>query len=76
MDLVGIYGVIGYAVSRRRREIGPRLALGAAHREVRHMFVRQALALVAIGAALGLAAAAGLTRLMTSQLSESVRSTR
>ena len=62
------FGPLGNSPNSRRREIGIRLALGAARGEVRRMFVRQALALVAVGAAIGLAAAAGLTRLMASQL--------
>lgn len=68
LGLVGIYGIVSYAVARRRREIGIRLALGAAHGEIRRMFVRHALMLVGIGAAIGVAAALGLTRLMASQL--------
>lgn len=68
LGLVGIYGIVNYAVSQRRREIGIRLALGSQHAAVRWIFVRQALALVAVGVAIGLAAAAGLTRLMVSQL--------
>ena len=68
LGLIGIYGVVSYAISQRRREIGIRLALGAAHGEVRRMFVRLALVLVAIGVAIGLMASAGLTRLMQSQL--------
>jgi putative ABC transport system permease protein len=68
LGLVGIYGIVSYAISQRRREIGIRLALGAQQGEVRRMFVGQALVLVGIGVALGLGAAAGLTRLMQSQL--------
>jgi predicted permease len=68
LGLVGIYGIVSYAVSQRRREIGIRLALGARAGEVRRMFVQHALALVGIGVAIGLAAAAGLTQLMESQL--------
>jgi ABC-type antimicrobial peptide transport system permease subunit len=68
LGLVGIYGVVSYAVSRRRREIGVRLALGAQRREVSGMFVRHALMLVGIGVAIGLGAAAGLTQLIASQL--------
>lgn len=68
LGLIGIYGVVSYAVSQRRREIGIRLALGAAQGEVRWMFVRHALVLVGIGVAIGLGAAVGLTRLMESQL--------
>lgn len=68
LSLIGIYGVVSYSVSQRRREIGIRLALGAANGQVRAMFVKHALMLVGIGVAIGLAAAAGLTRLMESQL--------
>jgi putative ABC transport system permease protein len=68
LGLVGVYGVVSYAVSRRRREIGIRLALGARRREVSQMFVRHALVLVAAGVVIGLAAAAALTRLIASQL--------
>ena len=68
LNLLGIYGVVSYAVTERRREIGIRLALGAARREVRRIFVRYALVLAGIGVALGLGAAAALTRLMASQL--------
>lgn len=68
LGLVGIYGIVSYAISQRRREIGIRIALGARYGEVRLMFVRHALAIVGIGVAIGLGAAAGLTRLMQSQL--------
>ncbi|MPY87053.1 MAG: FtsX-like permease family protein [Luteitalea sp.] len=68
LGLIGIYGVVSYAVAQRRREIGIRLALGAGQGEVRRMFVRHALVLVGIGVAIGLGASLGLTRLMTSQL--------
>ncbi|MGH7446098.1 MAG: FtsX-like permease family protein, partial [Longimicrobiales bacterium] len=68
LGLIGIYGVVSYGVSQRRREIGIRLALGARPGEVRRMFVQHALVLVGVGVAIGLGAAAGLTRLMTSQL--------
>jgi ABC-type antimicrobial peptide transport system permease subunit len=68
LGLIGIYGVVSYAVAQRRREIGIRLALGAERGQVRRMFVRLALALVALGVGIGLAAAAGLTRLMRAQL--------
>jgi ABC-type antimicrobial peptide transport system permease subunit len=70
LGLIGIYGVIAYAVTQRRREIGIRLALGAQQRELKLMFVRDGLRLSGIGLVIGLAAAAGLTRLMTSLLFE------
>jgi predicted permease len=68
LGLVGIYGLVSYAIAQRRREIGIRIALGAGYGEVRRMFVRHALALVAVGVGIGLAAANVLTRLMESQL--------
>jgi macrolide transport system ATP-binding/permease protein len=61
---LGIYGVMAYAVSRRTREIGVRLALGARPGDVVRMVVRQGMRVAAIGAILGLAVAAGLSRLM------------
>jgi ABC-type antimicrobial peptide transport system permease subunit len=68
LGVVGIYGVISYTVSQRRREIGIRLALGARQRDLERMFVRHGLALAAAGVATGLVAAAGLTRLMSTLL--------
>jgi predicted permease len=68
LSLIGIYGVISYSVSRRTREIGIRLALGAQKNVLRWMFVRSALVLTAMGAAIGLVAAAGLMGLMKSLL--------
>jgi putative ABC transport system permease protein len=68
LGIVGIYGVIAYVVSQRSREIGIRTALGAQPAGLLGMFVRHGLWLTGIGAALGLVAAAGLTRLMSSLL--------
>jgi ABC-type antimicrobial peptide transport system permease subunit len=62
--------VLSYLVSQRTREIGIRMALGAPQREVRRMFVRHGLVLIAIGVAFGLAAAIAITRLMSSLLFE------
>jgi putative ABC transport system permease protein len=70
LGLVGIYGVISYAVSQRTREIGIRLALGAQQRELKTMFLRYGLMLAGAGVAIGLTAAMGLMRLMTSLLFE------
>ena len=66
LALVGIYGVVSYAISQRRREIGIRLALGAGNGRVRRMFVTRALALVGVGVAIGLVASAWLARLLSS----------
>jgi len=68
LGVVGIYGVIAYVVTQRTREIGIRMALGAQRREVRKMFLRQGLVLSAVGLAVGLVIALGLTRLMSSLL--------
>jgi predicted permease len=68
LGIVGIYGVISYAVTQRRREIGIRVALGAQLPKLRRMFVRDGLALVAVGTVIGLIAAAALMGLMKSLL--------
>ncbi len=68
LGVVGLYGVISYAVSQRTREIGIRMALGAQREELTGMFVRHGLVLASIGAACGLAAAFALSRLMSSLL--------
>jgi predicted permease len=68
LGVIGIYGVIAYAVSQRTREIGIRLALGALPREVRSMFVRHGLGLCTIGITIGVTASLGLTRLMKAVL--------
>jgi predicted permease len=68
LGISGIYGVISYAVSQRRREIGIRLALGAQAGEIRRLFVRRGLILGAVGLAIGLAGALAFTRLMESLL--------
>jgi predicted permease len=64
LGILGIYGVISYAVSQRTREIGIRMALGAKKSGLVWMFVRSALVLTGVGMAIGLGAAAALMRLM------------
>jgi ABC-type antimicrobial peptide transport system permease subunit len=68
LGVVGIYGVIAYSVSQRRREIGIRMALGAQQNILTSMFVRHGLQLTAIGVACGLVTAILVVRLMSSLL--------
>jgi predicted permease len=68
LGVVGIYGVIAYSVSQRKREIGIRMALGAQQQTVSGMFVRHGLVLTGIGVACGLVTAAIAMRLMASVL--------
>jgi ABC-type antimicrobial peptide transport system permease subunit len=68
LGVVGIYGVISYAVAQRTREIGIRMALGAQRQAITQMFVRHGLVLTGIGIAFGLAASLGAARLMASLL--------
>jgi ABC-type antimicrobial peptide transport system permease subunit len=68
LGIIGIYGVISYTVSQRQREIGIRLALGAQRGDVLRMVVRQGGTMAVLGVAIGMCAALGLTRLMTSLL--------
>jgi len=65
---VGIYGVMSYAVTQRTREIGLRMALGAQKQDVLKLVVGHGVVITAIGIGAGLAAAVGLTRLMSSLL--------
>ncbi len=67
---VGIYGVMAYAVEQRTREIGIRIALGAAAWDVFKIVARQALVVIAAGVAIGLAGAMALTRFISSEIWE------
>ncbi|QSQ12310.1 ABC transporter permease [Myxococcus landrumensis] len=65
---LGIAGVVGYSVTRRTREMGIRMALGAARSDVLLLVLRQGLKLVGLGVAVGLVMSLGLTRLLGSLL--------
>jgi len=65
---IGIYGLMAYSVQQRTQEIGIRIALGAGPSEMRNMIVFQGMRLALIGVVIGVGAAFGLTRLMSSLL--------
>lgn len=65
---VGIFGVMNYSLTLRTREIGLRMALGAQHREVQMLMLKQGMLLTLIGTVIGIAGALALTRLMSSLL--------
>jgi predicted permease len=65
---VGLYGLLSYEVSRRTREIGIRMALGAQQRDVLRLVVGQGILLAVVGAAAGIAVALGVTRYLKSML--------
>jgi predicted permease len=68
LAVVGVYGVLAYAVARRRHEVGIRLALGAQPGAVRALFVRQGLLLTSLGGILGLVSSVALSRWISSLL--------
>ncbi|MFC1660382.1 ADOP family duplicated permease [Gemmatimonadota bacterium] len=68
LGLVGVYGVISYIVSQRTQEVGVRMALGATQRDVSLLVLRQGGTMAITGVAVGLGAAAGLTRFMSGLL--------
>jgi predicted permease len=68
LGLVGIYGVIACVAAQRTREIGVRMALGAQARDVARLFLAHGVKIVVAGVAIGLVAAAGVTRVMSALL--------
>ncbi len=68
LAVIGLYGVMAYTVAQRTREVGIRMALGAAQRNVIWMVMREVVLLVAIGVAVGVPAALALSKLVQSQL--------
>ncbi|HLJ89882.1 MAG TPA: ABC transporter permease, partial [Candidatus Angelobacter sp.] len=68
LSAIGLYGVMAYSVSRRTREIGIRIAIGAQRRTVLRMVMRESLLVVVIGVAVGIPAALGMGHFISSQL--------
>jgi putative ABC transport system permease protein len=68
LSCIGLYGVMSYAVAQRTRELGIRMALGAQRRDVLRLVIRQGIGLTLLGAAIGVAIAVALTRMMKSWL--------
>jgi ABC-type antimicrobial peptide transport system permease subunit len=70
LAIIGVYAVISYTISQRTKEIGIRVALGAAGSSLTRMFVARGLLWAGLGAVAGLAVSAALSQLMTSLLYE------
>jgi putative ABC transport system permease protein len=70
LAIVGLYGLVAYAASRRTREIGIRMAIGADRTAVRRMVLRQGIALAVIGLVIGLAASVGAGELLAAAFAD------
>jgi putative ABC transport system permease protein len=70
LAVMGIYGLVAFAVSRRTREIGIRMALGADKQKILRLVMRQGMILVSCGLSVGLLLALALTRVLTSSIFE------
>ena len=68
LGAIGLYGVIGYSVSQRTHEIGMRMALGGRREDILRLILGQGTKLALIGVAIGIAAALGLSRFLSSLL--------
>jgi len=68
LAIIGVYGVLAYAVGQRRREVSIRVALGAQPNQVKILFVRRGILLACVGSVVGIAAAMGLSRWVSSLL--------
>jgi predicted permease len=68
MAIIGLYGVVAFMAAQRTQEIGIRMALGATRGDVMRLILREGFRLIAVGGAIGLAAALGLTRVLRSVL--------
>ena len=68
LAIIGVYGVLAYAVGNRRREVSIRVALGAQPNQVKRLFVQRGVLLACVGSVVGLAVAIGLSRWVSSLL--------
>ena len=68
LALIGIYGVVSFAVARRRKELGIRMAVGADSQQILFMILRQGLSMAGIGVAIGLLTTLGISRFAVSLL--------
>jgi len=68
LAIIGVYGVLAYAVGKRRREVGIRVALGAQPNQIKNLFVRRGIVLASVGSVAGLSTAMGLSRWVSSLL--------